>query len=195
MKITANKFIATEYELFVDGEQEGKLELMERATSDQPLKFIFGAGMMLNKFEENLFGLEAGNQYDFIIPMEEAYGEYLEENILDLDRSIFEINGKLDEKMIFAGNLVPLMDNEGNRLNAMIVEVTDSYVKVDLNHPLSGENLHFKGTILEVRESTEKDFSDLLGSDEGCGCGCGCGDDDHHNHNHDGGCGSGCGCN
>ena len=55
MKITANKSISAEYELYVDGETEGELELMERATSEQPLSFIYGVGMMLPKFEENIF--------------------------------------------------------------------------------------------------------------------------------------------
>ncbi|GAB1415611.1 FKBP-type peptidyl-prolyl cis-trans isomerase [Paludibacter sp.] len=193
MKITENKFVAAEYELYVDSDKQGEFELVEKATTEQPLKFIFGTGMMLAKFEENLFGLAVGNTFDFTIPEDEAYGPYLDENVLDLDRSIFEINGKLDNKMIFAGNIVPLMDNEGNRLNAMVVEVTDSYVKVDLNHPLAGENLHFKGSIVEVREATEKDISEMMGNHD-CGCGCGCGDDDNE-HDHGGGCGSSCGCN
>ncbi len=196
MKITDNKFVATSYELFVDGENDGELELMERATNEQPMKFVFGVGMMLKKFEENLFGLEEGQNYEFTIPVEEAYGEYLDENVIDLDRSIFEIDGKLDEKVIFAGNVVPLMDSEGNRLNAQIAEVTATHVKVDLNHPLAGENLHFKGSILEVRKSSEQELVELLGGPSGgCGCdsGCGCGDSDDK-HDHGGGCGSGCGC-
>lgn len=197
MKINENKFVATSYELFVDGDNDGELELMEKATSEQPMKFIFGVGMMLKKFEDNLYGLEEGQQYEFTIPVEEAYGEYLDENVLDLDRSIFEIDGKIDERIIFAGNVVPLMDSEGNRLNAQVVEVTNSHVKVDLNHPLAGENLHFKGSILEVRKSSEKELVELLGGGGGCGCGSGgCGSDDCgcESDEKDGGCGSGCGC-
>lgn len=197
MKINENKFVATSYELFVDGDNDGEMELMEKATSEQPMKFIFGVGMMLKKFEDNLYGLEEGQQYEFTIPVEEAYGEYLDENVLDLDRSIFEIDGKIDERIIFAGNVVPLMDSEGNRLNAQVVEVTNSHVKVDLNHPLAGENLHFKGSILEVRKSSEKELVELLGGGGGCGCGSGgCGSDDCgcESDEKDGGCGSGCGC-
>lgn len=194
MKITANKSVSAEYELFVDGEKAGELELMEKATSQQPLSFIYGVGMMLPKFEENLFGLSVGDKFDFVISAEDGYGLYEDENVLDLDRSIFEIDGKLDDKMVFAGNVVPLMDSEGHRLNAQVVEVTDTHVKVDLNHPLAGENLHFKGSILEVREPSEKELSDLQG-DGGCGCGsdsCGCGSEDEGEGC---GCGSGgCGC-
>lgn len=196
MKITANKSVSAAYELFVDGEKEGELELMEKATAEQPLSFIYGVGMMLPKFEENLFGMSAGDKFDFLINVEDAYGEYEDANVLDLDRSIFEIDGKLDEKVIFAGNVVPLMDSEGNRLNAQVVEVSASHVKVDLNHPLAGENLHFKGTVLEVREPSEKELSSLYGGG-GCGCGsggCGSGDCGCDDKEESEGCGSGCGC-
>lgn len=197
MKITSNKSVSAEYELYVDGETEGELELMEKATAEQPLNFIYGVGMMLPKFEENLFGLAVGDTFDFTINNEEAYGPYEDENVLDLDRSIFEIDGKLDTEMVFEGNVVPLMDNEGHRINAQVVEVTDTHVKVDLNHPLAGENLHFKGKVLEVREATEKELNALMGTGGGCGCGsggcgdngCGCDDEEEG-----GSCGSGCGC-
>ncbi len=193
MKITANKFVATAYELFVDGQEGEALELMERAPKEQPMQFVFGLGMMLKKFEDNLMGLEVGSTYDFTISQEDAYGEYEEENILDLDRSIFEHEGKLDDQVIFPGNIVPLVDSEGNRLNAQVLDVNDSYVKVDLNHPLAGENLHFKGEILEVREATEEDINNFLGHN-GCGCGDGCNCDDGHDHDH-GHHDCGCGCN
>lgn len=187
MKITANKTVLAEYELFVDGEKEGELELMEKATEQQPLSFIYGVGMMLPKFEESLFGMEAGSAFDFTISNEDAYGEYDDESVLDLDRAIFEVDGKLDEEMIFEGNVVPLMDNEGNRINAQIVSINDTHVKVDLNHPLAGENLHFKGKVLEVREATEKELAALSGG--GCGCGSSCGCDDSSCG--EGGCGDG----
>jgi len=199
MKITANKSVSAEYELYVDGEEGGEQELMERATAEAPLSFIYGVGMMLPKFEEKLFGLAVGDKFDFTLTEEEAYGPYEDENVLDLERGIFEIDGKLDSEVVYEGNVVPLMDNEGHRINAQVVEVTDTHVKVDLNHPLAGENLHFKGSVLEVREATEKELQALMGGggcgSGGCGCGDGgCGDGSCGDDKEEGGCGSGCGC-
>lgn len=188
MKITNNASVDVEYELFVNGEN-GELELMERATSEQPLSFIYGVGMMLPKFEQHLKDLESGQTFDFEISHDEAYGQYDDEAVIELERAVFEVDGKLDEEMVFEGNVVPLMDSDGNRLQAQVVSVTDTHVTVDLNHPLAGENLHFKGKVLAVREATEEELSALFGG--GCGCGsggCGCDDGD------DEGCGSGCGC-
>jgi FKBP-type peptidyl-prolyl cis-trans isomerase SlyD len=200
MKITANKSVSAEYELFVDGKNGGERQLMERATAEKPLSFVYGVGMMLPKFEENLFGLSVGDNFEFTIQNEDAYGPYEDENVIDLERSIFEIDGKFDETVIYAGNVVPLMDSEGHRINAQIVTITDTHVKVDLNHPLAGENLHFKGSILEVRDTTEDELAALYGG--GCGCGsggcnsgscgdgsCGCGAGDEYE---DDCCGCGC---
>jgi FKBP-type peptidyl-prolyl cis-trans isomerase SlyD len=201
MKIAANNYVSAEYELYVNGENEGELELMEKATADQPLSFIFGVGMMLPKFEEYMFGMEQGQDFDFVIDVENAYGEYDDASVLELERSIFEVDGKLDEEMVFEGNVVPLMDTEGNRINAQVVSISDTHVKVDLNHPLAGEELHFKGKVLEVREATEQELASLQGGgcDCGSGCGCGsggCGDEscETEGTHAGGGCGSGCGC-
>jgi FKBP-type peptidyl-prolyl cis-trans isomerase SlyD len=185
MKITNNSVVNAEYELYVDGENGG-LELMERATTEHPLNFIFGVGMMLPKFEQNLKGLEEGDNFEFTIENADAYGEYDDEAIVELDRAIFEIDGKLDEETVYEGNIVPLMDSEGNRLQAQVVSVTDSNVTVDLNHPLAGENLHFKGKILEVHEASDEELNALLGNGCSCGDDCSCGDGDNA-------CGCGCG--
>lgn len=191
MKITAQTVVDAEYELYVTGEN-GEPELMERATPERPLNFIYGVGMMLPKFEAQLANLEQGEAFDFVLECEDAYGEYEDEAVIDLDRSVFEIDGKLDEEMIFEGNVVPLMDSDGNRVQAQIVSVDDKFVRVDLNHPLAGETLHFKGKVLTVREATQEEINNLFGGGS-CGCGSGgCGDagcDDDSC-----GCGSGCGC-
>lgn len=178
MTISDKKFVAVSYKLYVGGEDE-KPELMEEATAENPLKFTFGLGMMLEKFEDNLKGLKVGDKFDFTIEPEEAYGEYIDENIVDLDKSIFEVDGKFDSDTIFEGNVVPMMDNEGNRLNGTIIEVTDDKVKMDFNHPLAGETLHFAGEVLIVRDATEEELA--VATQQACGGGCSssdCGDCD-----------------
>ncbi|MBO5975504.1 MAG: peptidylprolyl isomerase, partial [Paludibacteraceae bacterium] len=87
----------------------------------------------------------------------------------------------------FKGNVVPLIDSEGNQLNAEVVEVKKESITVDFNHPLAGEVLHFVGEILDIHEATEAD-SARFGMHQCGGCGCSgsdCGDC---------GCDSGCSC-
>ena len=188
MKISANKYVAVIYDLNV-GEGEER-ELMEKATREVPLKFIYGMGMMIPAFEEALMGLEAGEKFDFSITPENAYGEYNEEHVLDLPKSIFEVDGKFDAEMVQEGNTIPMMDASGQRINGSVLEVKDDVVVMDFNHPLAGETLHFTGEVIDVHEPTAEEIAALTAPAGGCGCGCdscggGCGDHEH---------GDSCGC-
>lgn len=188
MKISANKFVAVTYDLYV-GEGEER-ELMEKATREVPLKFIYGTGSMIQAFEDALMGLESGAAFDFTITPENAYGEYNEDYVLDLPKNIFEVDGKFDSEMIQEGNTVPMMDSNGNRMNGSVLEVRDDVVVMDFNHPLAGETLHFKGEVIDVHEPTAEEIAAMTAPAGGCGCGCdscggSCGDHEH---------GDGCGC-
>ena len=171
MKISENKLVILQYKLSVKTEN-GELELMEETTPEQPLQYFHGMGMMLPKFEENLEGLGEGDKFEFMIPVADAYGEYEEENVIELPKNIFMIDGKFDDEKVFPGAIVPLMDNEGNRINAEIVEVKAEVVKVDLNHPLAGEDLYFSGRIISVTQPTEEELHAMM--HHGCGGGCSC---------------------
>ena len=176
-------FVALTYDLYVG--EENEKELMEQATEEQPLTFYTGLGMMLDKFEAEIAPLKVGDSFDFVIPVVDAYGEYEDEKIIELPKNIFEVDGAIDEEMIAEGNMVPLVDSEGNRINASIVSVGEDIVTVDINHPLAGEDLHFIGKVIEMREATEEELKAVFSS----GCGCGSGGCDS------GDCGSGgCGC-
>jgi FKBP-type peptidyl-prolyl cis-trans isomerase SlyD len=65
MRITANKFVELTYDLNVG--EGNERELMERATREKPLSFIFGTGTMLPAFEDELEGLKVGDKFKFTI--------------------------------------------------------------------------------------------------------------------------------
>jgi len=195
MKIGKNKMVSLTYDLHYD-DAEG--EMIEQATTEKPLSFIFGAGLMLPKFEESLENLEAGNPFEISLKDVDAYGELDENAIVDLPKHIFFIDGEFDDEIVSVGATVPMMSTSGQRLNGLVLEITDDVVKMDFNHPLAGEDLFFKGEIVEVREATDDELAALV-SGGGCGCGsggCGCGDEECA----DGACstegkgGCGCGC-
>lgn len=200
MKISPNKFVSLSYDLNVDN--DGEKELMEKATPERPLEFIFGTNSMLEAFENNLSGLSEGDAFDFALTPDEAYGEYDDDHVVDLPKNIFEVDGKIDEKILTEGNTIPMMDSNGNRLNGSVVSFDGNVVKMDFNHPLAGETLLFSGKVLTVREASAEEIAALLTPHGGCGCGsCGCGGEDENGEScnceekeHAGGCGSGCGC-
>ncbi len=182
MGISKNKMVSLTYDLRI-GSAEG--ELIEQASAERPLTFVFGAGLMLPKFESLLEGMEQGKSFNINLMSADAYGEVDENAIVDLPKTIFILDGKFDDEMISVGNTVPMMSSNGQRMNGIVLEVSDEVVKMDFNHPLAGEDLFFSGDILEVRDATYEEIAATVSG--GCGSGCGCGDDSS--------CGSGgCGC-
>ncbi|MDN5285882.1 MAG: slyD [Mucilaginibacter sp.] len=152
MKIEPQHVVSLTYDLYVD--QNGTETLTESATQEQPLTFLFGAGQMLPKFEENLSTLSAGDTYEFRLSAGDAYGEYDEEAVANLPKEMFQ-----GQEMPEIGSILPLQDNNGNRFQAQVVSVAEDAVIVDLNHPMAGQELHFKGSILNVRPATPEELS------------------------------------
>jgi FKBP-type peptidyl-prolyl cis-trans isomerases 2 len=183
MKISDDKIVSLSYDLTVD--DDGEKELMERATKEHPLTFMFGMGMMLEAFEKNLSGLSVGDKFSFTLTPEEAYGDYNDQNVAELPKHIFEVNGQFDSERIKEGETLPMMDNQGNRLMGSVLEITPEVVVMDFNHPLAGETLHFDGEVIDVHEATPEEIAALTGS--GCNCGSCDGKEE------DGSCSCGCG--
>ena len=57
------------------------------------------------------------------------------------------------------GAVLPLQDNNGNRFQGQVVSIAEDGVVVDLNHPMAGQELHFKGNILNVRPANPDELS------------------------------------
>lgn len=196
MKITKDTVVRLDYELYVAGEKEGTEELWEKAPINHPLVYCQGEGMMIPAFEAALEGKEENESFDFRIGYADAYGDYDEQGVVELPKKLFNNgDGEFDEERVYEGAVVPMNTADGQIVNAQIAKITKETVTIDLNHPLAGEDLHFKGTIHEVREATADELEQIRHPHHGCGgchggkCGSGdCGSD----CNCDGGCG---GCN
>ncbi|MDR2231865.1 MAG: FKBP-type peptidyl-prolyl cis-trans isomerase [Tannerella sp.] len=180
MNISTNKFVSVTYDLNVgDGDER---ELMERATAQRPLEFIFGTGAMLPAFEEELNGLTEGAEFIFTLTPDKAYGEYEAENLIELPKTMFEVDGQFDDENVIEGSTIPMIDSNGQRLMGSVHEIREDVVIMDFNHPLAGETLHFSGKVIDVHEPTSADMAKFNGDmHDGCGSG-GCE-----------GCGGGCG--
>ncbi|NOZ47885.1 MAG: peptidylprolyl isomerase [Chlorobi bacterium] len=186
MVISEDKVVSVAYELKYNKENS---PIIEKVEVEKPMTFIFGSGNLLKDFEANLKNLKTGDSFDFVLTSEQAYGPRTEEAKVQIPINAFEVNGKIDENLLKVGNQVPMMDQAGNRLNGIVLEINDEHVKMDFNHPLAGEDLHFKGVVAEIREATEEEKShghihahSSCGCDSGecstedsvdsCGCGC-----------------------
>ena len=187
--IKPGKYTELVYKLYqVDA--DGKETLVYESEAEEPEKLIFGVTRgVLPVLEKALDGLAAGEKFEVTATPDEAFGHHDPEQVVELDREVFEIDGKFDEENIKAGNRLP-MTADGYRIDGLVTEVTPTKVKMDFNHPLVDKTVRFDGEIKLVRDATPEELQPA----HGCGCGCsscddGCGCDDADS------CGSGsCGC-
>lgn len=189
----AQRYLVVSYRMLANTAASHKL--LYETESQRPVAFVTDMGLMIDAFEQKLSELNPGDNFDFVLKAEEAFGLRDEDLVRPLPRKAFEVNGKFMENEIYPGAEVPLMDNEGNQFRGIITEVTATEVTVDLNNPLAGQDLQFTGTVLENREATLQEIektAKILSGECGCG-GCGgggCGDGGCEG----GDCGEGGGC-
>jgi|WetSurMetagenome_2_1015567.scaffolds.fasta_scaffold80900_2 FKBP-type peptidyl-prolyl cis-trans isomerase SlyD len=156
MQIAKNAVVSLSYTLKADN-AEGNI--IEVAKETDPLVFLYGAGGMLPRFEENLSNLKKGDPFEFRLESADAYGDIDPNAIIDLDIEIFKMDGKLDEEMLAIGNMIPMRDSEGHMLQGKVLSVAPQAVRMDFNHPMAGQNLHFTGSILDIREATAEELN------------------------------------
>lgn len=122
-------------------------ELIDSNFNTEPATFVLGDGNLLPGFEIPLQGLKAGDQGEFIISPENAFGQRNPENIQQLGRDNF------DQESLNVGDVFSFQNGEGE-LPGVVIEVGDNLVRVDFNHPLAGRNIIFKVNIIEVSPSS-----------------------------------------
>lgn len=153
MTIENNHVVAVKYILHTI-EPDGSKILVEETTTENPLTFLYGVGMMIPKFEQNILGLKAGDKAAFMIQPEEAYGERQPDAIAQLPVEMFKESG-----LPPVGAILPLSDNQGNNFQAFVVEITPEVVVADLNHPMAGKVLDFDVEVLSTRPATEEELA------------------------------------
>jgi FKBP-type peptidyl-prolyl cis-trans isomerase 2 len=114
--------------------------------SEEALTFTVGEDDILPAFEANLIGLDAGQKHRFTLSPEEAYGPYQEELVFTLSRQQLMDDGE----DIAPGQTLTLFTPEGESLTVTVLDVTDSTIKVDANHPLAGQTLIYEVEVLNV---------------------------------------------
>lgn len=187
-KIKSGKYVELAYDLYEVSPKGGQI-LVHQTATDDPERIIYGVTPgVIRPLEAAIEGLSTGDSFDVTVKAEEAFGPYDPEQVAHLEKDIFEVDGKFDDEMIKKGALVPMMTAEGYRINGLVIDVTDSEVVMDFNHPLAGKEVRFKGKIGAVREATPEELKPA----QGCGCGCqgGCSDGSCCDGEKD--CGQGC---
>lgn len=148
LNISKNSVVALHYTLTDD-----QNKILDSSSEKDPLIYLHGSGGIIPGLEKALEGRNPGDKLKVTVPPEEAYGVRDEGRIQSVLKSEFEDGDQIEVGMCFQVNTPkePLM--------LTVIEVKDSEVIVDGNHPLAGLTLHFDVEVSEVRTATDQELS------------------------------------
>jgi len=131
----------------VEIEYTGKLEdgtvFDSTEKQGQPFQFTIGEQEILPAFEQELIGMSEGDEKDFELEPEKAYGDHNPDLIQEVSKDQLPDN-------VEPGMTLAAQTPDGRQIPAEIVEVADDKVSLDLNHPLAGKKLDFHVKVNEV---------------------------------------------
>lgn len=151
MKVAKGSKVKVKYDLFLDGyDKELAYSTKNEEDGTGCVEFVCGEGELLEPFEDRLIGMEPGQEFKFMIPMNEAYGEIDEDLFIGFPKSEF-LDETGAEDMPEEGDIVPMEDEDGVIMNAVVNEITEDHVLLDFNPIYAGEDLYFVGKIIDVK--------------------------------------------
>jgi FKBP-type peptidyl-prolyl cis-trans isomerase SlyD len=157
MKVEKNNVITLAYSLRIPDE-DGEMDVVEVVTEEDPMLFIHGISGLPEGFENKIAGLSVGDTFDFTIEPEEGYGEFDPEAIVELPREVFAMEDVNQEELLQLGNIIPMTNEDGERMHGQIVELKDEVVVMNFNHPLAGKSMQFEGHIVAIRAATPEEI-------------------------------------
>lgn len=147
--VAEDTVVSLDYSLRLESGEE-----IDSSSKDEPLQFIQGQEQIIPGLENALYGMVVGEEKNITISPEEGYGEYDSENFLMMPRDSFP-----PDMALVVGERLVVRDSESDQeYPAYIAEVRDESVKMDFNHPLAGETLHFKVKITAIRDATSEEL-------------------------------------
>ncbi|MDA8410493.1 MAG: peptidylprolyl isomerase [Treponema sp.] len=181
MVIEKNRVVSIDYKLVDD---EG--DLIDSSEEGEPLIYLHGSGNIIPGLEKQLEGKKQGDSISCVLAPVEAYGERDDSLVFTVGKDEFE-GSEVEVGMQFEAH------GENGAQIVTVISIENDEVKVDANHPLAGEQLHFDVQIVDVREASaeELEHGHVHGahSHEGCDGDCDC--DGEGDGCEDGSCGCG----
>lgn len=155
---------------------DGLLATGEQFDSSQdtgPLRFQLGTGSVLPAFEQAVLGMAAQETKSITVAAKDAYGLRNEDLIMTVSNQGFA-GQSIAPGMILGMNME--RDGQQHKVPATVLAVDEKTMTVDFNHPLAGQDITYRITLLSIDTPVA----------EAAGCGCGTAGK--------GGCGPSCGC-
>lgn len=129
----------------------GRLEngtIFRKTTESEPLVVTIGSHDIPPTLEQALIGMSVGENKVVRLEPDEGYGIRRKDLLQTVDKTVFK--GKIDPQMGMILSLKVEKDGQNHQVPATVVEVQDTTIVVDYNHPLAGHNLYYDVTVVAI---------------------------------------------
>jgi len=140
--------VSLNYVLTVDGEE------IARTEEGEPMDYLHGAENIVPGLEAALTGKVLGDRVSVTLSPADAYGDYDDENVEELDREDVPNADELE-----AGMIIEVEDEEGFTYLATVREISAETVILDYNPPLAGKTLTYDVEVTALREADEEELA------------------------------------
>ncbi len=147
MQISKHKVVSLDYTL-----ANNSGEVLDSSQGQEPLAYIHGIGFMIPGLENALEGKVTGDALSVIVAPGDAYGEYDEELVKKVERTMFGDIDALEEGMQFQA------ESEDGIEVVRVTAIEGDKVTVNGNHPLAGVVLNFDVQVVDVREASQEEL-------------------------------------
>lgn len=120
-------------------------QVFDSSENRNPLEFTIGQGQVVPGFENAVIGMNPGDSKTERIDAENAYGPYVDEMVITVNRS--QIPQDMNPEV---GQELEVRSPEGDVIPVMVTDVTEETITLDANHPLAGQALTFDIKLVEI---------------------------------------------
>jgi peptidylprolyl isomerase len=119
--------------------------IFDTTLQKQPLQFTIGQEQLIPAFEEAIVGMKAGDKKTININAENAFGPYLDELISTVQKNQLPRDSEFK-----VGQQLQIQQPDGQVLIVKVIDMSDTTITFDANHPLAGKDLIFDIHLLEI---------------------------------------------
>jgi len=131
-------------------------EIIDSSVDNEPFLFITGKDHVIPGLEAAIEGMLIGSKKSIVLDPDEAYGDVDESAIQIVKKNQFPPNSEINIGDEFVANA-----NDGVKLPFVISEINGDDVTLDFNHPLAGQKLYFDIELLDMRDATLEELTEL----------------------------------
>lgn len=113
-----------------------------------PQEVQLGAGQIFPQIEAALTDMKVGDEQSVSIPCDSAFGQRQDALVVDIPRDNLP-----PEPAPQPGMALQAQSPDGQPMTLYVVEVGETAIKADGNHPLAGEDLTFDITLRDIKQA------------------------------------------